>query len=285
MKTPILIECSRDAMQGIKSWIPTETKIKYIQSLLSVGFDVLDVGSFVSPKAIPQMKDTPIVLKNIDFTQSKSELLVIVANLRGALEAAKYNTISYIGFPLSVSENFQMRNTHKTQEEALLLLDQLIEVCKNSGKKLVVYLSMGFGNPYGDPWSVEIVTNWIDLLAQKGIQIISLSDTVGSAKLNDISQIFKATINQYSEIEIGAHFHTKPEKAFKKIKAAHEAGCNRFDGAIKGFGGCPMAVDNLTGNMPSEKLISYFNQQKISLNIDPIMFEYAYNQSLNVFNR
>lgn len=285
MKTPILIECSRDAMQGIKSWIPTETKIKYIQSLLSVGFDVLDVGSFVSPKAIPQMKDTPIVLKNIDFTQSKSELLVIVANLRGALEAAKYNTISYIGFPLSVSENFQMRNTHKTQEEALLLLDQLIEVCKNSGKKLVVYLSMGFGNPYGDPWSVEIVTNWIDLLAQKGIQIISLSDTVGSAKLNDISQIFKATINQYSEIEIGAHFHTKPEKAFKKIKVAHEAGCNRFDGAIKGFGGCPMAVDNLTGNMPSEKLISYFNQQKISLNIDPIMFEYAYNQSLNVFNR
>ena len=285
MKTPILIECSRDAMQGIKSWIPTETKIKYIQSLLSVGFAVLDVGSFVSPKAIPQMKDTPIVLKNIDFTQSKSELLVIVANLRGALEAAKYNTISYIGFPLSVSENFQMRNTHKTQEEALLLLDQLIEVCKNSGKKLVVYLSMGFGNPYGDPWSVEIVTNWIDLLAQKGIQIISLSDTVGSAKLNDISQIFKATINQYSEIEIGAHFHTKPEKAFKKIKVAHEAGCNRFDGAIKGFGGCPMAVDNLTGNMPSEKLISYFNQQKISLNIDPIMFEYAYNQSLNVFNR
>ena len=283
MKTPILIECPRDAMQGIKNWIPTEAKIKYIQSLLSVGFDVLDVGSFVSPKAIPQMKDTAVVLENIDFSECKSELLVIVANLRGALEAVKYDAITYIGFPLSVSENFQMRNTHKTQDEALFLLDQLIEVCNNSGKRLVVYLSMGFGNPYGDPWSVEIVTNWIDLLAQKGIQIISLSDTVGSAKTNDISEIFKAAINQYSEIEIGAHFHTQPEKAFSKIKAAHEAGCNRFDGAIKGFGGCPMATDNLTGNMPSEKLISYFNQQKIPLNIDPIKFEYAYNQSFNIF--
>ena len=283
MKTPILIECPRDAMQGIKNWIPTEAKIKYIQSLLSVGFDVLDVGSFVSPKAIPQMKDTAVVLENIDFSECKSELLVIVANLRGALEAVKYDAITYIGFPLSVSENFQMRNTHKTQEEALFLLDQLIEVCNNSGKKLVVYLSMGFGNPYGDPWSVEIVTNWIDLLAQKGIQIISLSDTVGSAKTNDISEIFKAAINQYSEIEIGAHFHTQPEQAFIQIKAAHEAGCNRFDGAIKGFGGCPMAADNLTGNMPSEKLISYFNQQQIPLNIDPIKFEYAYNQSLNIF--
>ena len=283
MKTPILIECPRDAMQGIKNWIPTEAKIKYIQSLLSVGFDVLDVGSFVSPKAIPQMKDTAVVLENIDFSECKSELLVIVANLRGALEAVKYDAITYIGFPLSVSENFQMRNTHKTQDEALFLLDQLIEVCNNSGKRLVVYLSMGFGNPYGDPWSVEIVTNWIDLLVQKGIQIISLSDTVGSAKTNDISKIFKAAINQYSEIEIGAHFHTQPEKAFSKIKAAHEAGCNRFDGAIKGFGGCPMATDNLTGNMPSEKLISYFNQQKIPLNIDPIKFEYAYNQSFNIF--
>ena len=283
MKTPILIECPRDAMQGIKNWIPTEAKIKYIQSLLSVGFDVLDVGSFVSPKAIPQMKDTTAVLENIDFSESKSELLVIVANLRGALEAVKYDAITYIGFPLSVSENFQMRNTHKTQEEALFLLDQLIEVCNNSGKKLVVYLSMGFGNPYGDPWSIKIVTNWIDLLVQKGIQIISLSDTVGSAKTNDISEIFKAAINQYSEIEIGAHFHTQPENAFSKIKAAHEAGCNRFDGAIKGFGGCPMATDNLTGNMPSEKLISYFNQQKIPLNIDPIKFEYAYNQSFNIF--
>ena len=283
MKTPILIECPRDAMQGIKNWIPTEAKIKYIQSLLSVGFDVLDVGSFVSPKAIPQMKDTAVVLENIDFSESKSELLVIVANLRGAFEAVKYDAITYIGFPLSVSENFQMRNTHKTQQEALFLLDQLIEVCNNSGKKLVLYLSMGFGNPYGDPWSVKIVTNWIDLLAQKGIQIISLSDTVGSAKTNDISEIFKAAINQYSEIEIGAHFHTQPEKAFSKIKAAHEAGCNRFDGAIKGFGGCPMAADNLTGNMPSEKLISYFNQQKIPLNIDPIKFEYAYNQSLTIF--
>ena len=283
MKRPILIECPRDAMQGIKKWIPTEAKIKYVQSLLTVGFDVIDVGSFVSPKAIPQMRDTAEVLRNIDTTETKSELLVIVANLRGALEAAQFDSISYIGFPLSVSENFQMRNTHKTQQEALVLLDELLKVCANSGKKLVVYLSMGFGNPYGDPWSVPILMNWVDLLVEKGVQIISLSDTVGTAKTDDISHIFKASILQYPEIEIGAHFHTQPQNAFNKIKAAYEAGCIRFDGAIKGFGGCPMAADDLTGNLPTEKLLSFFNQQKISLNINPIKFEYVYNQSLNIF--
>ena len=283
MKSPILIECPRDAMQGIRKWIPTEAKIKYVQSLLTVGFDVLDVGSFVSPKAIPQMQDTAEVLRNIDMTASKSELLVIVANLRGALEAAQFSSISYIGFPLSVSENFQMRNTHKTQQEALVLLDELLQVCASSGKKLVVYLSMGFGNPYGDPWSVPIVMNWVDLLVGKGVQIISLSDTVGTAKDADISQLFKASIMQYPEIEIGAHFHTQPQNAFKKISAAYDAGCIRFDGAIKGFGGCPMAADDLTGNLPTEKLLSFFNQQKIALNINPIQFEYAYNQSLNIF--
>ena len=283
MKSPILIECPRDAMQGIRKWIPTEAKIKYVQSLLTVGFDVLDVGSFVSPKAIPQMRDTADVLRNIDMTVSKSELLVIVANLRGALEAAQFSSISYIGFPLSVSENFQMRNTHKTQQEALVLLDELLQVCASSGKKLVVYLSMGFGNPYGDPWSVSIVMRWVDLLVGKGVQIISLSDTVGTAKDDDISQLFKASIMQYPEIEIGAHFHTQPQNAFKKISAAYDAGCIRFDGAIKGFGGCPMAADDLTGNLPTEKLLSFFNQQKIALNINPIQFEYAYNQSLNIF--
>ena len=283
MKSPILIECPRDAMQGIRKWIPTEAKIKYVQSLLTVGFDVLDVGSFVSTKAIPQMRDTADVLRNIDMTASKSELLVIVANLRGALEAAQFSSISYIGFPLSVSENFQMRNTHKTQQEALVLLDELLQVCASSGKKLVVYLSMGFGNPYGDPWSVSIVMNWVDLLVGKGVQIISLSDTVGTAKDADISQLFKASMMQYPEIEIGAHFHTQPQNAFKKISAAYDAGCIRFDGAIKGFGGCPMAADDLTGNLPTEKLLSFFNQQKIALNINPIQFEYAYNQSLNIF--
>ena len=283
MKRPILIECPRDAMQGIKKWIPTEAKIKYVQSLLTVGFDVIDIGSFVSPKAIPQMRDTAEVLRNIDTTETKSELLVIVANLRGALEAAQFDSISYIGFPLSVSENFQMRNTHKTQQEALVLLDELLKVCASSGKKLVVYLSMGFGNPYGDPWSVPILMNWVDLLVDKGVQIISLSDTVGTAKTDDISHIFKASILQYPEIEIGAHFHTQPQNAFNKIKAAYEAGCIRFDVAIKGFGGCPMAADDLTGNLPTEKLLSFFNQQKISLNINPIKFEYAYNQSFNIF--
>lgn len=283
MKSPVLIECPRDAMQGIKKWIPTEAKIKYVQSLLTVGFDVIDVGSFVSPKAIPQMRDTAEVLRNIDTTETKSELLVIVANLRGALEAAQFDSISYIGFPLSVSENFQMRNTHKTQLEALVLLDELLKLCSGSGKKLVVYLSMGFGNPYGDPWSVPILMNWIDLLVAKGVQTISLSDTVGTAKTDDISHIFKASIQQYPAIEIGAHFHTQPQNAFNKIKAAYDAGCIRFDGAIKGFGGCPMAADDLTGNLPTEKLLSFFNQQKISLNINPIQFEYAYNQSLDIF--
>ena len=283
MKRPTIIECPRDAMQGIKKWIPTEAKIKYVQSLLAVGFDVIDIGSFVSPKAIPQMRDTAEVIRNIDVTESKSELLVIVANLRGALEAVKFDSLSYIGFPLSVSENFQMRNTHKNQQEALVLLDELLKVCSSSGKKLVVYLSMGFGNPYGDQWSVPIVMNWIDLLVDKGVQIISLSDTVGSAKAVDIIQIFKASIVQYPEIEIGAHFHTQPQNAFIKIKAAYDAGCIRFDGAIKGFGGCPMAADDLTGNLPTEKLLSFFNQQKISLNINPIKFEYSYNQSLDIF--
>ncbi len=283
MKSPVLIECPRDAMQGIKKWIPTEAKIKYVQALLAVGFDVIDVGSFVSPKAIPQMRDTAEVLRNIDTAKSKSELLVIVANLRGALEAVKFKSISYIGFPLSVSENFQMRNTHKTQEEALGLLDELLKLCRGSGKKLVVYLSMGFGNPYGDPWSVPIVMNWIDLLVAKGVQTISLSDTVGTAKTDDISHIFKASIQQYPAIEIGAHFHTQPQNAFLKIKAAHDAGCIRFDGAIKGFGGCPMAADDLTGNLPTEKLISFFNQQQTPLNINPIQFEYAYNQALDIF--
>tara|TARA_B100000767_G_C19778143_1_gene543982 strand:- start:6938 stop:7792 length:855 start_codon:yes stop_codon:yes gene_type:complete len=283
MKTPVLIECPRDAMQGMKKWIPTQKKIGYIQSLLEVGFDVLDVGSFVSPKAIPQMRDTAEVLQNIDISQSKSELLVIVANLRGCKEAVLHKNITYIGFPFSVSENFQMRNTHKTQKESLLLLNQLVELSESHGKKLVVYLSMGFGNPYGDPWSVPIVMNWLNLLINKGVQFISLSDTVGKAKIEDISSLFEASITQYPEIEIGAHFHTQPQNSFIKIKAAHDSGCIRFDVAIKGFGGCPMAAEDLIGNLPTEKLISFFNQQKISLQIDPLKFEYSYNQSLTVF--
>jgi len=270
-------------MQRKKKWITNQKKIGYIQSLLEVGFDVLDVGSFVSPKAIPQMRDTSEVLQNIDLSQSKSDLLVIIANLRGCKEAVSHKNITYIGFPFSVSENFQMRNTHKTQTESLLLLNQLIELCEIHGKKLVVYLSMGFGNPYGDPWSVSIVMNWLDLLTSKRVKFISLSDTVGKAKVEDISLLFKASIAQYPEIEIGAHFHTQPQNSFIKIKAAYDSGCYRFDGAIKGFGGCPMAADDLTGNLPTEKLISFFNQQKISIQVDPIKFEYAYNQSLTIF--
>ena len=285
MKTPILIECPRDAMQGIKNWIPTEAKIMYIQSLLSVGFDVLDVGSFVSPKAIPQMKDTAVVLENIDFSECKSELLVIVANLRGALEAVKYDAITYIGFPLSVSENFQMRNTHKTQEEALFLLDQLIEVCNNSGKKLVVYLSMGFGNPYGDPWSSEIIEKWVEIIIVMGVKIISISDTVGKAKVSDVSNLYSTLISRFPEIEFGAHFHTHPNQWYEKVRAANIAGCFRFDGTIMGWGGCPMAQDALVGNMPMEKLISYFTtQNKLPPEIDVLAFESAYNFSHNIFS-
>lgn len=270
-------------MQGIKKWIPTEDKIRYVQSLLAVGFDVLDVGSFVSPKAIPQMRDTAEVLDNIDLTMTISKLLVIVANMRGAKDAIKYDSISYIGFPFSASENFQMRNTHKTQEEALLLLDELVSICKDSNKKLVVYLSMGFGNPYGDPWSVEIVMDWVNILVEKGIDIISLSDTIGTANKTDISKVLRSVIEQYPKIEFGVHFHTQPQNSFTKLQAAYEAGCNRFDGAIKGYGGCPMATDNLTGNLPTEKIITFFNQRKIPLKIDPTKFEYSYNQAANIF--
>ena len=278
-----IIECPRDAMQGIKAFIPTVQKVQYLQSLLRIGFDTIDFGSFVSPKAIPQMVDTAEVLAQLDLSSTVSKLLAIVANRRGALAAASHKEIDFLGYPFSISENFQMRNTHKTQEEALVLLDELLKLCADSGKKLVVYLSMGFGNPYGDPWSVPIVMNWIDLLVAKGVQIISLSDTVGTAKADDISRIFKTSIMQYPAIEIGAHFHTQPQNAFLKIKAAYDAGCIRFDGAIKGFGGCPMAADDLTGNLPTEKLLSFFNQQNTPLNINPIQFEYAYNQALNIF--
>ena len=278
-----IIECQRDAMQGIKPFIPTEKKVAYIQSLLRVGFDSIDFGSFVSPKAIPQMQDTAEVLARLDLSQTRSKLLAIIANTQGATLAAVHPEIQYLGFPFSISENFQMRNTHKTIAESLITLQEILEIADKSNKEVVAYLSMGFGNPYGDPWNVEIVGEWTQKLAVMGVKILSLSDTVGSSTPDVISYLFSNLIPQYPEIEFGAHLHTTPDKWFEKIDAAYKAGCRRYDGAIQGFGGCPMATDDLTGNMPTEKLLSYFTAQKEFTNMSPMSFESAYNEASKLF--
>ena len=256
-----IIECPRDAMQGIKDFIPTESKVKYIQSLLDIGFDTIDFGSFVSPKAIPQMADTAEVLSRLDLSKTSSKLLAIVANTRGAEDASKYGTIDYLGYPFSISENFQMRNTHKTIAQSVVVLNEILEIANISNKEVVVYISMGFGNPYGDPWNVDIVGDWTERLSNMGIKILSLSDTVGSSDPETIDYLFSHLIPKYPKIEFGAHLHTTPSTWFEKVDAAYNAGCRRFDGAIQGFGGCPMAKDELTGNMPTEKLLSYFNSK------------------------
>ncbi len=279
-----IIECSRDAMQGIKSrFIPTEAKATYINSLLKVGFDTVDFGSFVSPKAIPQMRDTAEVLSRLDVSESKSKLLAIVANVRGANDACHFEEIDYLGYPFSISEIFQMRNTHKTIAESIQVLDEILTIAHQTNKEVVTYVSMGFGNPYGDPWNVEIVAQWVEKLVKMGVKIISLSDTIGSSTPKDIHYLFSNLIPLYPTIEFGAHLHTTPDKWFEKLDTAYKAGCRRFDGAIKGYGGCPMATDELTGNMPTEKMISYFTQQKVNTGIYPMAFESAYNQALQIF--
>ena len=279
-----LIECPRDAMQGIKTFIPTEKKVQYIQSLLRCGFDTIDFGSFVSPKAIPQMVDTAEVLSKLDLSTTKSKLLAIVANTRGAKDASEHPEIDYLGYPFSISENFQMRNTHKTIAESVDILGEILEIAEKSNKKVVAYLSMGFGNPYGDPWDVEIVGEWTKKLSVMGVKILSLSDTIGSSTPEIIKYLFSNLIPEYPEIEFGAHLHTIPSKWHEKIDAAYQAGCRRFDGAIQGFGGCPMAKDELTGNMPSEKMLSYFNSKKLDSNIKMTSFESAYNEASKIFN-
>jgi hydroxymethylglutaryl-CoA lyase len=279
-----IIECPRDAMQGIKAFIPTEKKAAYIQSLLRVGFDTIDFGSFVSPKAIPQMQDTAEVLDLLDLTQTQSKLLAIIANTQGAIAASQHESIQYLGFPFSISENFQMRNTHKTISESLISLQEILEIAYKSNKEVVAYLSMGFGNPYGDPWNVEIVGEWTEKLSNMGVKILSLSDTVGSSTPDVIDYLFSNLISKYPKIEFGAHLHTTPDKWFEKIDAAYNAGCRRFDGAIQGFGGCPMAKDDLTGNMPTEKLLSYFTTKKENTNLRPVSFESAYNEASILFS-
>ncbi len=279
-----IIECPRDAMQGIKShFIPTEAKAKYINSLLKVGFDTIDFGSFVSPKAIPQMRDTAAVLSQLDLSSTTSKLLAIIANVRGANDASQFEEIDYLGYPFSISENFQMRNTHKTIEQSLDTLKEILTIANRTNKEVVAYLSMGFGNPYGDPWSVEIVGDWTEKLSKLGVKILSLSDTVGSSTPEDINYLFSNLIPSYPQIEFGAHLHTTPTKWHEKVDSAFKAGCRRFDGAIKGYGGCPMAKDELTGNMPTEKLLSYFTENKVETNIKPMSFESAYNKALEVF--
>ena len=279
-----IIECPRDAMQGIKQFIPTEAKIRYIQSLLRCGFDTIDFGSFVSPKAIPQMQDTAEVLSRLDLSTTSSKLLAIVANTKGAQDAAQYNEIQYLGFPFSISENFQMRNTHKTIAESIVTLQEILDIAHASNKEVVAYLSMGFGNPYGDPWNVEIVADWTEKLANMGVKILSLSDTVGSSTPEVINYLYANLIPKYPNIEFGAHLHSTKAKWFEKVDAAYKAGCTRFDGAIKGYGGCPMAKDDLTGNMPTEKILSYFGSQNIATNVKMMSFEAAYNEALLVFN-
>jgi hydroxymethylglutaryl-CoA lyase len=280
-----IIECPRDAMQGIKMFIPTEKKVTYLQSLLNCGFDSLDFGSFVSPKAIPQMVDTAEVLAQLDLSQTKTKLLAIVANVRGAQAAATHAPIQYLGYPFSISENFQMRNTHKTIAQSIESLKEILDIAHKANKEVVAYLSMGFGNPYGDPWNVEIVGEWTEKLAQMGVQILSLSDTVGTSTPEDINYIFSNLIPQYSNIEFGAHLHTTPTSWHEKIDAAYTAGCRRYDGAIQGFGGCPMAKDDLTGNMPTEKMLSYFTTHKADTNFAPMAFEAYYNKASDIFNQ
>jgi hydroxymethylglutaryl-CoA lyase len=277
-----IIECPRDAMQGIKQFIPTEQKVQYIQALLRVGFDTIDFGSFVSPKAIPQMKDTAEVLSQLDLSKTTSKLLAIVANLRGAQDACQYPEIHYLGYPFSISENFQMRNTHKTIAQSVDILHDILELADTFGKELVVYISMGFGNPYGDPWNVDIVGEWTERLNNMGVHILSLSDTVGSSNPESIDYLFSNLIPKYPNIEFGAHLHTTLSSWHEKVAAAVNAGCFRFDGAIQGFGGCPMAKEELTGNMTTEKLLSYFTSKQLN-SLNALSFESAFNEASKIF--
>ncbi|KEZ93849.1 hydroxymethylglutaryl-CoA lyase [Nonlabens ulvanivorans] len=280
-----IIECPRDAMQGIKEMIPTDLKVQYLQSLLRCGFDTIDFGSFVSPKAIPQLVDTAEVLSKLDLSKTESKLLAIIANLRGAKAACEHPEIQYLGYPFSISENFQMRNTHKTIAQSVELLQEVIDIAQKHDKELVVYISMGFGNPYGDPWNVEIVGEWTEKLYKMGVKILSLSDTIGSSDPETITYLFSNLIPKYPEIEFGAHLHTTPTTWHEKVDAAYKAGCRRFDGAIQGFGGCPMAKDELTGNMPTEKMVSYFNAVKADSNVNAMSFESSYNEATKIFTK
>ncbi len=278
-----IVECPRDAMQGIHPFIPTDRKVDYINSLLKVGFDTLDFGSFVSPKAIPQLRDTQKVLDQLDLDEKSSRLLSIVANVRGAEMACKNEPIDDLGFPFSLSETFQKRNTNRSMAEAFDIVKDISELTHKCNKRLVVYLSMGFGNPYGEEWNVELVEEWAEKMINEGVKVLSLSDTIGTSTPESIDYLFSNLIPRFDSVQFGAHLHTTPNTWHEKVDSAWKAGCRRFDGAIKGFGGCPMAADDLVGNMPTEKLLNYAADNQIETGVNGLAFETAYNEALKTF--
>ena len=278
-----LIECPRDAMQGWSRPISTEEKVDYINSLLKVGFTCIDFGSFVSPKAIPQMADTASVLKRLDRTASQSSLLAIVANERGAADALAFDSIDYLGYPFSVSPTFQQRNTNAGMEEALRRVERIQELCVKSRRKLVVYLSMAFGNPYGDEWTEEVVFEWAQKLRKLGIPILSLADTVGLAAPEQVSRMTSFLIKNLPDTEIGVHLHSHPDRWEEKLSAAWMAGCRRFDGALKGIGGCPMANDDLVGNMDTEKMIRFFDRQQATPPLNREALQHSLEMGARIF--
>jgi hydroxymethylglutaryl-CoA lyase len=278
-----LIECPRDAMQGLHDFIPTETKAAYINQLLKVGFDTIDFGSFVSPKAIPQLRDTAEVLNLLDLSQTKSKLLAIIANTRGAEDACKFEEINYLGFPFSISETFQQRNTNSSIQESVQRVDEIQNLCIKHNKQLVIYISMAFGNPYGDAWNGDIAVSYTEKLYQKGIRIFAMSDTIGSSNKENITDLFSKVIPAFADAEIGAHLHSTPETRFEKIAATYEAGCRRFDAALRGIGGCPMAKEDLTGNLATESLIDYLEQIQVQTGLNKDALDLAFLRAQTVF--
>lgn len=278
-----LIECPRDAMQGLHEFIATEDKVRYINQLLKVGFDSIDFGSFVSPKAIPQLRDTAEVYAQLNWQDSQSKLLAIVANTRGAKDAITFEGISYLGFPMSISETFQQRNTNKSIAEALNELSEIKNLCESKGKKLVTYVSMGFGNPYNDPYAVDLVGQFVDILVTLGSDVISLADTIGVSTPENIKYLFTSLSTAYPSVEIGVHLHSNPATALEKIQAAYESGCKRFDGAIKGLGGCPMADDELVGNMATETILAYLDEKQVKTGINHQAFVEAMKMASVIF--
>lgn len=278
-----LIECPRDAMQGIKEFISTEQKAEYINLLLKCGFDTIDFGSFVSSKAIPQLKDTVEVLKKLDLQDSSSKLLAIIANTRGAAEAATFDEITYLGFPFSVSETFQQRNTNSSIQQSLVTLQEIQNICSKKNKQLVVYLSMAFGNPYGDEWSADIVAQWAQKLVDIDIRMLSLADTVGVSTKENITSLFSSLIPKFKNVEWGAHLHTRPDDWQEKVEAAYNSGCRRFDSALKGFGGCPMAKDELVGNLATENLLLFCQQKEVGVNINQNILNLAMAKADEIF--
>lgn len=279
-----IIECPRDAMQGIDMYIPVDKKVNYLNQLLRVGFDTIDFGSFVSPKAIPQLRDTAEVLSKLELTTTTSKLLAIVANTRGAEDAVQHKEIDFLGFPFSISETFQQRNTNKSIPEALNTLNEIQELCVKHNKQLVAYISMGFGNPYNDRYDVDIVARFTDILVSIGIAVISLADTIGVSNPDNITYLYTNLIKQYPDVEFGAHLHSNPATAREKIDAAYKAGCKRFDGAIKGYGGCPMADDDLVGNIATEQIISYFGKENVELGLNMDQFRTSLELSSGIFD-